>query len=83
MVSVCGFVNFCSYIVRGSLACFTLQSIKLRSRAKVYKGASRNLSRPLKEKKGLSPEYNNLLRMGLPESIDGLVLHKNVSCSGD
>ncbi|CAF1995215.1 nuclear intron maturase 2, mitochondrial isoform X2 [Brassica napus] len=66
-------VNFCSYIVRGSLAKLYAAKYKLRSRAKVYKGASRNLSRPLKEKKGLSPEYNNLLRMGLAESIDGLV----------
>ncbi|GJM91518.1 hypothetical protein PR202_ga07895 [Eleusine coracana subsp. coracana] len=31
-----------------------------------------NLSRPLKDKKGQSPEYHNLLRMGLVDSIDGL-----------
>ncbi|KAI5655836.1 hypothetical protein M9H77_33023 [Catharanthus roseus] len=65
-------VNFCSYIVRGSLAKLYAAKYKLRSRAKVYKIGSRNLSRPLKEKKGQSPEYHNLLRMGLAESIDGL-----------
>ncbi|KAE8729636.1 regulator of nonsense transcripts 1-like protein [Hibiscus syriacus] len=32
----------------------------------------KNLSRPLNERKGQSPEYQNLLRMGLAESIDGL-----------
>ncbi|TQD73595.1 hypothetical protein C1H46_040876 [Malus baccata] len=65
-------VNFCSYILRGSLAKLYAAKYKLRSRAKVYKIGSRNLSRPLKEKKGQSPEYHNLLRMGLAESIDGL-----------
>ncbi|KAJ3681766.1 hypothetical protein LUZ60_014339 [Juncus effusus] len=65
-------VNFCSYIIRGSLAKLYAAKYKLRSRAKVYKIASRNLSRPLKEKKGVSQEYQNLLRMGLVESIDGL-----------
>lgn len=65
-------VNFCSYIVRGSLAKLYAAKYKLRSRAKVYKIGARNLARPLKEKKGQSPEYQNLLRMGLAESIDGL-----------
>ncbi|KAK9155234.1 hypothetical protein Sjap_002714 [Stephania japonica] len=65
-------VNFCSYIIRGSLAKLYAAKYKLRSRAKVYKIASRTLSRPLKEKKGQSPEYHNLLRMGLVDSIDGL-----------
>ncbi|XP_068642602.1 nuclear intron maturase 2, mitochondrial [Aristolochia californica] len=66
-------VNFCSYIIRGSLAKLYAAKYKLRSRAKVYKIASRTLSRPLKEKKGQSPEYHNLLRMGLVDSIDGLL----------
>ncbi|KAJ8630127.1 hypothetical protein MRB53_023450 [Persea americana] len=65
-------VNFCSYIIRGSLAKLYAAKYKLRSRAKVYKVGSRNLSRPLKEKKGQSPEYHNLLRMGLVDSIEGL-----------
>lgn len=65
-------VNFCSYIIRGSLAKLYAAKYKLRSRAKVYKIASRTLSRPLKEKKGVSPEYHNLLRMGLVDSVDGL-----------
>ncbi|OMO77157.1 reverse transcriptase [Corchorus capsularis] len=66
-------VNFCSYIIRGSLAKLYAAKYKLRSRAKVYKIGARNLSRPLKERKGQSPEYQNLLRMGLAESIDGLL----------
>ncbi|KAF9606204.1 hypothetical protein IFM89_023659 [Coptis chinensis] len=51
-------VNFCSYIMRGSLAKLYAAKYKLRSRAKVYKIASRNLSRPLLRKKGQSPEYH-------------------------
>ncbi|GAA0154235.1 hypothetical protein LIER_37828 [Lithospermum erythrorhizon] len=66
-------VNFCSYIIRGSLAKLYAAKYKLRSRAKVYKIGARNLSRPLKERKGQSSEYQNLLRMGLAESIDGLM----------
>lgn len=65
-------VNFCSYILRGSLAKLYAAKYKLRSRAKVYKISDRTLSRPLKEKKGLSPEYQDMLRMGLAESIEGL-----------
>lgn len=65
-------VNFCSYIVRGSLAKLYAAKYKLRSRAKVYKVASHNLSRPLKERKGASPHFKELLRMGLVDSIDGL-----------
>ncbi|KAI3918569.1 hypothetical protein MKX01_041889 [Papaver californicum] len=65
-------VNLCSYIIRGSLAKLYAAKYKLRSRAKVYKIASRTLSRPLKEKKGVSPEYHHLLRMRLVDSIDGL-----------
>lgn len=66
-------VNFCSYIIRGSLAKLYAAKYKLRSRAKVYKIASRNLSRQLKDKKGQSPEYQNMQRMGLLDSIDGLL----------
>ncbi|KAL0905041.1 hypothetical protein M5K25_027212 [Dendrobium thyrsiflorum] len=65
-------VNFCSYIIRGSLAKLYAAKYKLRSRAKVYKIGARNLQRPLKDKKGQSPEYNELMRMGLVDSIEGL-----------
>ncbi|KAH9293322.1 hypothetical protein KI387_041473, partial [Taxus chinensis] len=65
-------VNFCSYIIRGSLAKLYAAKYKLRSRAQVYKIASHNLGRPLKEKKGSSPHFKELLRMGLVDSIDGL-----------
>lgn len=43
-------VNFCSYIIRGSLAKLYAAKYKLQSRAKVYRIGSRNLSRPLKER---------------------------------
>ncbi|PKA53060.1 putative mitochondrial protein ymf11 [Apostasia shenzhenica] len=65
-------VNFFSYIIRGSLAKLYAAKYKLRSRAKVYKIGSRNLGRPIKDKKGASPEYSELLRMGLVDSVEGL-----------
>lgn len=65
-------VRFCSYIIRGSLAKLYAAKYKLRSRAKVYKAASRNLSRPLKEREGELPEYSELLRMGLIDAIHGI-----------
>ncbi|GLJ38906.1 hypothetical protein SUGI_0793090 [Cryptomeria japonica] len=64
--------RFCSYIVRGSLAKLYAAKYKLRSRAKVYKIASRNLSRPLKRREGHVPDYNDLLRMGLVDAISGI-----------
>ncbi|KAF9689718.1 hypothetical protein SADUNF_Sadunf01G0121300 [Salix dunnii] len=57
---------------RGSLAKLYAAKHKLCSLAKVYKIGSWNLSRLLKEKKGSSLDYHNLLRMGLTESVDGL-----------
>ncbi|GMH07073.1 hypothetical protein Nepgr_008913 [Nepenthes gracilis] len=66
-------VNFFSYILRGSLAKLYAAKYKLRSRAKVYRIGDRTLARPLKERKGLSPEYQNMLRFGLVESIEGLM----------
>nr|GMC95495.1 nuclear intron maturase 2, mitochondrial [Ipomoea batatas] len=44
-------VNFCAYIIRGSLANINVAKYKLRSQAKVFKIGVRDLRRPLKEKK--------------------------------
>ncbi|OWM63886.1 hypothetical protein CDL15_Pgr006148 [Punica granatum] len=66
-------VGFCAYIVRSSLAKLYAARYRLKSRAKVYKIASRNLSRPLKESSNNSaPEYSDLLRMGLVDAIEGV-----------
>jgi hypothetical protein len=53
------------------------RSIRLRQRTLVglFGDIRKNLSRPLtdiKKGSGHSPEYHNLLRMGLVDSIDGL-----------
>ncbi|KAL4184261.1 hypothetical protein AMTRI_Chr10g224680 [Amborella trichopoda] len=65
-------VGFCAYVIRSSLAKLYAARYRLRSRAKVYKLASRDLSRPLKETSGEAPEYTDLLRMGLVDAIDGV-----------
>uniref|UniRef100_A0A2P2INF4 Putative mitochondrial protein ymf11 n=1 Tax=Rhizophora mucronata TaxID=61149 RepID=A0A2P2INF4_RHIMU len=66
-------VGFCAYIIRGSLAKLYAARYRLKSRAKVYKIASRNLSLPLRERSNNSaPEYSDLLRMGLVDVIEGV-----------
>ncbi|CAK9168065.1 unnamed protein product, partial [Ilex paraguariensis] len=46
---------------------------RLKSRAKVYRIASRDLSRSLREHSNNSaPEYSDLLRMGLVDAIEGV-----------
>ncbi|KAK4744213.1 hypothetical protein SAY87_010525 [Trapa incisa] len=66
-------VGFCAYIIRSSLAKLYAARYRLKSRAKVYKIASRNLSRPLRESSNNSaPEYSDLLRMGLVDIIEGV-----------
>ncbi|CAN6453067.1 unnamed protein product [Victoria cruziana] len=65
-------VGFCAYIIRSSLAKLYAARYRLRSRAKVYKLASRDLSQPIKETTGTAPEYSDLLRMGLVDAIDGV-----------
>lgn len=66
-------VGFCAYVVRSSLAKLYASRYRLKSRAKVYKIASRNLSRPLSESSNNSaPEYSDLLRMGLVDVIEGV-----------
>ncbi|KAK1368924.1 nuclear intron maturase 1, mitochondrial [Heracleum sosnowskyi] len=66
-------VGFCAYVIRSSLAKLYAARYRLKSRAKVYKIASRNLSRPLVESTNNSaPEYSDLLRMGLVDAIEGV-----------
>ncbi|KAK6124099.1 hypothetical protein DH2020_042184 [Rehmannia glutinosa] len=66
-------VGFCAYVIRSSLAKLYAARYRLKSRAKVYKIASRDLSRPLRESSNNSaPEYSDLLRMGLVDAIDGV-----------
>ncbi|KAK8940310.1 hypothetical protein KSP40_PGU012047 [Platanthera guangdongensis] len=66
-------VGLCAYVIRSSIAKLYAARYRLKSRAKVYKIASRDLSRPLREStRNQSPEYADLLRMGLVDSIDGV-----------
>ncbi|KAL2473755.1 Intron maturase [Forsythia ovata] len=66
-------VGFCAYVIRSSLAKLYAARYRLKSRAKVYKIASRDLSRPLRESSNNSaPEYSDLLRMGLVDTIEGV-----------
>ncbi|KAK1298407.1 hypothetical protein QJS10_CPB14g00459 [Acorus calamus] len=64
-------VGFCAYVIRSSVAKLYAARYRLKSRAKVYRIASRDLSRPLRESSGVA-EYTDLLRMGLVDRIDGL-----------
>jgi hypothetical protein len=66
-------VGFCAYVIRSSLAKLYAARYRLKSRAKVYKIASRDLSRPLREStRNDVPEYFDLLRMGLVDVIEGV-----------
>ncbi|KAL3851484.1 hypothetical protein ACJIZ3_013366 [Penstemon smallii] len=66
-------VGFCAYVIRSSLAKLYAARYRLKSRAKVYRIATRNLSRPLTESSNNSaPEYSDLLRMGLVDAIEGI-----------
>lgn len=66
-------VGFCAYVIRSSLAKLYAARYRLKSRAKVYKIASRDLSHPLREStRNNAPEYSDLLRMGLVDAIDGI-----------
>ncbi|WCJ20743.1 Intron maturase type II family protein [Euphorbia peplus] len=66
-------VGFCAYVIRSSLAKLYAARYRLKSRAKVYGIASRNLSRPLRESSNNSaPEYSDLIRMGLVDVIEGI-----------
>lgn len=66
-------VGFCAYVIRSSIAKLYAARYRLKSRAKVYKIASRDLSRPLIEKtRNDAPEYSDLLRMGLVDAIEGV-----------
>ncbi|XP_058196147.1 nuclear intron maturase 1, mitochondrial [Rhododendron vialii] len=66
-------VAFFAYVIRGSLAKLYAARYRLKSRAKVYKIASRDLSNPLRvSNKSSVPEYSDLLSMGLVDKIEGV-----------
>ncbi|KAL2937266.1 Nuclear intron maturase 1 mitochondrial [Bienertia sinuspersici] len=66
-------VGFCAYVIRSSLAKLYAARYKLKSRAKVYKIASRSLSHPLRNKGNkVTPEYSDAMKLGLVESIEGV-----------
>ncbi|XP_020417449.1 uncharacterized protein LOC109948550 [Prunus persica] len=66
-------VGFCAYVIRSSLAKLYAARYRLKSRAKVYGIASRDLSRPLRGSSNNSaPEYSDLLRVGLVDAIEGV-----------
>ncbi|KAG6497281.1 nuclear intron maturase 1, mitochondrial-like isoform X1 [Zingiber officinale] len=66
-------VGFCAYVIRSSLAKLYAARYRLKSRAKVYRIASRDLSHPLRENtRNDAPEYSDLLRMGLVDAIEGV-----------
>ncbi|KAL6197387.1 hypothetical protein ACLB2K_032996 [Fragaria x ananassa] len=66
-------VGFCAYVIRSSLAKLYAARYRLKSRAKVYSIATRDLSRPLRESSNNSaPEYSDLIRMGLVDAIESV-----------
>lgn len=66
-------VGFSAYVIRSSLAKLYAARYRLKSRAKVYRIASRDLSNPLREAtRNDAPEYSDLLRMGLVDVIEGV-----------
>lgn len=66
-------VAFFAYVIRSSLAKLYAARYRLKSRAKVYKIASRDLSSPLRaSNKSSVPEYSDLLSMGLVDKIQGV-----------
>ncbi|KMS95937.1 hypothetical protein BVRB_003730 [Beta vulgaris subsp. vulgaris] len=68
-------VGFCAYVIRSSLAKLYAARYKLKSRAKVYKIASRSLSNPLRGKGNfVASEYSELLKLGLVDAIEGVQL---------
>ncbi|MFS7948702.1 putative RNA-directed DNA polymerase [Helianthus anomalus] len=66
-------VGFCAYVIRSSVAKLYAARYKMKSRAKVYKKASRDLSRPLRQSMdNRTPDYADLLRLGLADAIEGV-----------
>ncbi|GJZ45403.1 nuclear intron maturase 1, mitochondrial, partial [Tanacetum coccineum] len=66
-------VGFCAYVIRSSVAKLYAARYKMKSRAKVFKKASRDLSLPLRQSiDNRTPEYAELLRLGLADAIEGI-----------
>ncbi|KAK1414979.1 hypothetical protein QVD17_30745 [Tagetes erecta] len=65
--------GFCAYVIRNSVAKLYAARYKMKSRAKVFKKASRDLSRPLRQSMdNRTSEYADLLRLGLADAIEGV-----------
>ncbi|XP_023763288.1 nuclear intron maturase 1, mitochondrial [Lactuca sativa] len=66
-------VGFCAYVIRNSVGKLYAARYKMKSRAKVFKKATRDLSRPLRQSMdNRTPEYAELLRLGLADAIEGI-----------
>ncbi|KAL9224339.1 hypothetical protein vseg_000383 [Gypsophila vaccaria] len=70
-------VGFCAYVIRSSLAKLYASRYKLKSRAKVYGIASRDLRHSLRGRgrgKGnnVASEYSELVRLGVADPIEGV-----------
>ncbi|XP_071731221.1 nuclear intron maturase 1, mitochondrial [Rutidosis leptorrhynchoides] len=66
-------VGFCVYVIRNSVAKLYAARYKMKSRKKVFKKGSRDLSRPLRQSMdNRTPEYADLLRLGLTDAIEGI-----------
>ncbi|KAJ7251857.1 hypothetical protein O6H91_21G057900 [Diphasiastrum complanatum] len=63
---------FLAYVFRSSLAKLYAAKYKLRSQAKVYKVAGKDLSRPLKDRVGRTPAFRAALRRGIRSDVQGL-----------
>lgn len=67
-------VGFCAYVIRSSVGKLYAARYKMKSRAKVFKKASRDLSRPLRQSmdNNRNLEYAEVLRLGLADAIEGI-----------
>lgn len=66
-------VAFFAYVIRSSLAKLYAARYQLKSRAKVYQIASRDLSHPLRtSSNSCMPEYSDLLKMAYVDAIEGV-----------
>ncbi|XP_074280636.1 nuclear intron maturase 1, mitochondrial [Silene latifolia] len=68
-------VGFCAYVIRSSLAKLYASRYKLKSRAKVYGIASRDLRHSLRGKgrmNSVASEYSDLVRLGVADPIEGV-----------
>ncbi|KAK9697091.1 hypothetical protein RND81_08G014400 [Saponaria officinalis] len=70
-------VGFCAYVIRSSLAKLYASRYKLKSRAKVYGIAARDLRHSLRGRgrgrgNNVGSEYSDLVRLGVADPIEGV-----------